>query len=486
LPSNLGTISGNFSFQNDMMNFSTYADFKSYTQSIRVLAENESNIQIADSILQAQNSTTVDFENYPVLGLIESNFSFTSFRIKHQELHYNSLDSPDIYNSFILDPYIESCINQFGEIKIGSLYLRFIDKDINVLVSDNDYAKFIATRNIVSENLQDDYNLKIFDMTKQDISDVFTFAENDARAALKPIIIPQFTYTKLANNYYHFNNISFIHTENAFSPLYKWRLSNGYEYIGTSIPDILISENQLPLSMELSVVNSPIQTDTFQMNIIKCNIPFTYTQNGATITIDVRNSPDIPNGCIVEWDFGDGYSATGAFVTHTYAFTPWVIQKRLIEISGKIVCNGVETECVFYRCIKLRFNCENQKIVSKNFDKTFNGSYYRLTGSVWATENFIHAGVGTSSEALVKINGKYEYLIVDKLYTNTDGLYYSAENFCCTAITRDNITEEKKTAWTIINRGVNKPRYVSQQLWSNHKMTYGNLVIDSNGKLYLQ
>ena len=294
-------------------------------------------------------------------------------------------------------------------------------------------------------------------------------------------------YFKFTYNGDQMTNFIGMRKENdKFSPIYKWRLSNGYEYIGTSIPDILISENQLPLSMELSVVNSPIQTDTFQMNTIKCNIPFTYTQNGATITIDVRNSPDIPNVCIVEWDFGDGYSATGAFVTHTYAFTPWVIQKRLIEISGKIICNGVETECVFYRCIKLRFNCENQKIVSKNFDKTFNGSYYRLTGSVWATENFIHAGVGTSSEALVKINGKYEYLIVDKLYTNTDGLYYSAENFCCTAITRDNITEEKKTAWTIINRGVNKPRYVSQQLWSNHKMTYGNLVIDSNGKLYLQ
>ncbi len=81
-----------------MMNFNTYADFKSYTQSIKILAENESNIQIAVSILQAQNSSSINFENYPVLGLIESNFSFTSFRLKHQELHYNSLDSPDIYN----------------------------------------------------------------------------------------------------------------------------------------------------------------------------------------------------------------------------------------------------------------------------------------------------------------------------------------------------------------------------------------------------
>ena len=470
-----------------MMNFSTYADFKSYTQSIRVLAENESNIQIADSILQAQNSTTLDFENNPVLGLIESNFSFSSFRIKHQELHYNSLDSPDIYNSFILDPYIESCINQFGEIKIGSLYLRFIDKDITVLVSDNDYAKFIATRNIVSENLQDDYNLKIFDMTKQDIGDVFTFAENDARAALKPIIIPQFTYTKLANNYYHFNNISFIHTENAFSPIYKWRLSNGNEYFGTSIPDILITENQLPLSMELSVVNSPIQTDTFQMNIIKCNIPFTYTQNGATITIDVRNNPNIPNGCFVVWDFGDGNSETGYQVSHTYAFTPWVIQKRRIEISGKIICNGVEIECVFYRSIELRFNCENQKVKSKAWEKKIDNITYRITGTLWASENFMSSSVGTQTFTEKKfLIGKYKGFGPAQQITITGGQYSKIFNFCCQQA--DFVGYFNKPNTILFNIIVSEPypRYIKNYIWSEHKFIDTPIIsFDPQEKLYL-
>ncbi len=364
--------------------------------------------------------------------------------------------------------------------------MRFIDKNITVLVSDNDYSKFSATRNIPIESMQDEFNLKIFDMNKLDIADVFTSVENDARAGLKPIILPQFSYTKLANNYYHFNNISFVHTENAFNPIYKWKLSNGSEFIGTSIPDILITENQLPLSMKLSVVNSPIQTDTFQMAILDCAIPFSYTQKGSTITIDVRNHPAISPGCNVIWNFGDGTQANGTFVTHTYSVFPWTSLLKTREVTGEIYCNG-QRSCTFSRCINLVFNCENQKVKSKTWEKNISPYKYRIIGTLWASENFMSSSVGTQTLTQRKFQiGNYSNFGPAQQITITGGQYSKIYNFCCQqADFIGYFNKPNNISFTLIIP-LQYPRYIKNQIWSEHKFIDTPIIsFDPQEKLYL-
>lgn len=479
--------------QNGILTFPNWQTYINYTEYLRLFENDTANFNTANSYLESNN---LEKSSNPVLEDIELINQFSSSRKKYELLSIQSKiesDNPEDYiNHFMFDPYFETTLNEYNEVKIGSIYFRLIDQNKTVLVGNSDLMKFISTRSQTNfVPYQNRNNVFLMDLGIADINLVFNQSEENARASIRSFVMPDFSYEFQTNGTYKFRNISFFDAGNGLAPVYKWTFSNGNEYIGFEPPDQLInSSEETPASCQLEITNfsSPFNKTIEELVPQICSHSVTICPNGNTITIDIRNESWYPQGCPVTWDFGDGTTGSGPFVTHTYSTNPPSNLTKIFKIKGRLKCGG---ECDLWAKFSISLGCNAKGSRTKNYDMIRGPESYRIIATVWASENIMGGSAGASTESFIRPNQNVGF---QKFFTylgvSTQGTVWLNINGCCVLQPVPfSSTSSLANKISLINRFTqsSRVRYLPNEFWSTHSLQMiGGQIFNSGENLYLQ
>lgn len=480
------------SLQNGILNFPDWQTFQNYSGFMRNFENDTTNFNLAINYLENNN---YEKSSNPVLEVIELMNQFYSSRKKYELLSVQSKISseyPDDYiDHFMHDPYYETTLNEYNEVKIGSLYFRLLDQDKTVIVGNSDLTKFIETRsqtNFIS--YQNENNVFFLDLEKADINLVFNGTEENSRASFRPLVMPDFTYEYQADSTYKFKNTSFFDVGNSLAPIYKWTFSNGIEYTGFEPPDQIInSSEESPASCHLEIMNytSPYNNITEELVPQVCFHNVKICIDGANVTIDIRNESWYPPGCPVLWDFGDGTTGSGAYVTHTYSFFPLSNLTKIFKIKGRLKCLG---ECDFFAKFSISFGCNKKGSSTKTYEQFVAPITYRLISMNWASENIFNGTAGASTESFIKPNLSSP---LEQHYTNLgvsiQGMVWLNVNGCCVLQPIGySYLGSLNNKITLINQFTQSTRirYLPNEFWSTHSLQMIGGQIFNTGNHYLR
>lgn len=418
------------------------------------------------------------------------------------EQSYNNTNPDEFIFHFLNNPYIETILNNYNEVKIGSLYFRFIDKNKTLIVGRSDYNKFISTRNQTFVNYNNDENVFLFDLSNMDISLIFNKSDKTDRASIHSMVIPDFGWEISSTGLIQFINKSFFDNGTNALPQYRWSLSNGLIFNQFEPASFILSENDLPLVCTLQILNDSTETNNITKVVshnggsnLACYRPIKICRSGFTISIDIRNEPWYDPSCSITWKFGDGTSAIGPFIEHTYSNIPGRVIDllKIYEITGELICpNGTPIRCILFgKTSYLNNICNLQKQFIKIYDKPIGNNIYKIIARIWVMENLLEPNVGSSASSRVRYpNTGTDVWYPTKIITSNEGMVYITQNACCfNEILSYRRLESSNTSIGLNNfrTGLTKPGYYPNQFYSNCSIRLPDHTwFDSGEKLYLQ
>lgn len=489
-------LDGYGQISNGIMFFSSYSDLNDYLELIRSLdADSTRRVAAYSSLGYNLDSIGLYFTPNPVLEKIETDLSFASAREAEESDFVSHLQNNesivDFMDHFVYDPCLKSALNSLNEIKIGSIYFRLIDENRTVIVGNSNYTQFTNSRTCDLTSVIDDYNIRLFDLTKSPLSDVFVLSEEDSsRASLNKIIKPKFSYSMVSEDSFTFRNTSFVDVGNSQAPTYSWIFSNGYTYNGFQPSPIHFQSNDFPLSLTLRITDSNSNTYNYSQQVqqLICEMEFPYCQDGATMQIDLIHSPLaslIQSGCTVYWNWGDQTGGQGSVITHTFnTGAPYYNHPRLV--TGEIWCNGGRV-CNLFAYFTPAFKCNLQGKVEMEYTNTQSpAGKYKMYGIIWADQNIMNSSIGTKTSGFIKTaNGKYAPFITP-LYQYIEGYYWRSSANCCIKVIQNKTEVSGVNSTQTWLSPTAFPRFEPDKLWSDRRMTIGNIVIQPADKLYLR
>ncbi len=494
---------GNYPFSNFLTNYATlengilsfpnWQTYLSYIDYSKNFEADASNFDAANNYLEGNS---LEKQSNPVLEVIELMNNFYSSRKKYNILSFQSITTSDNTESYIYhfmhDPYYELTLNEYNEVKIGSLYFRLLDANRTLFVGNSELSKFISTRNQTEFNdFQNGNNVFILNLEKADLGLIFNETEENTRASIKPLVFPDFTYQYQSNGTYKFTNISFFDAGNGLTPIYKWTFSNGNEYTGFEPPDQIFNNNSNINLCTLEIFNFASNNNTQELKPLISTYYPKVCPNGATVTIDIRNEPWFSTGCTVTWDFADGINMkTGALVSHTYSTSPPSNLTKIFNIKGVMSCPG-NPYCELYAKYNITNGCNLKGERKMDFFKQVGTTNYKLSASLWASDNIFNGTTGASTYSFVKYNTNSNFLpFYSNICVSLEGSIWLNVNNCCIlySVNLGNWCRNS-SAFSISGSYTQskKVRYLLNELWSTHSLKISNTnFLTSNGILYLQ
>lgn len=313
------------------------------------------------------------YPTYPACNKFNERLNFTSLFTYIESAENAILDSGGDFSDFpestIVDPYLESMLNQYNEYKIKRIYYKLVDDNHFFIVTNDDLNALISLRN-VEDPLNVELAPNVILIDTRVLEDINTY-ESLIICDDGDCCIPAFSVHNIGANTYKFTNtsVSFVGPINPNQ--ISWKIFNGQNAViatatGNEFVYTVPSNAIFPLSVQMSILNPCFETRTVQF--ADCSTPINIANLSAfeKLQPDIANDefPDVTFTLTLEgvtgdyqvvWSFGDG----SANVTVQNNYT---VQHDFPAYNGNVnytVCATVISagNCARQICKTYNFGC---------------------------------------------------------------------------------------------------------------------------------
>lgn len=392
---------------------------------------------------------------------------------------FAKLKAKEDVSSIIVLPYAKTLFNSDGVIKIGTRYFKEYDNNLIAIIGNNDRIRLDKLSSLSSNQISEDFNLRFTSKFEDNISEFYSLTIDDLPDTEIDVIDLKLNTVLLPNGKYEIENKSFIDYVDGSQAQYKWKYQDGTSFIGIE-PNRTFDVND---TLELEFGNGTNGMDTTKVTIRACAITNLNITRIGNNTFRFGGELSDLTSYTVFWDFGDGSTASGSPVEHTYANNigaEITVTLSALRISdGTLACQGSEL-------LLFETDCDELGVESDDSDFTVNQEDWRIDVKIWIDRTFLTSGdVGSRTKT-------YKKGFLDIYYTkrcelvcaDLVGNYYDVEY--CNSITETTSEECEVNAFNVQrNINNNKARKNPGQLYSTHRMTVDGVDCVYPGQLIL-
>jgi hypothetical protein len=478
---------------NGILEFDNYQSYLEVYNGLQRLSKNKAYSDATYQELGINPNPTTDamITDSPVSKKFENRFSgFVSARAATEASFFTFLtnggDTENFEGSWVYDPIQSALLNSLYEIKIGTRYFKFLDKDNIAMILGGDFSKLQTLRNQPASQVKDEFNLFVWN--RNDPSDAsFELFEKDSEGnplEIRGICDVKFDIASIKNNTFTFQNLSMIEASCNQPPNgnFIWSFGDGTPVVSnaTSAPVThTFAAGKLPSKVTLIYSSSvcPSCNKSYQMSVDSdCDAQFlANVVNGNVVTVT-------PNTNIINasynWTFGDGSNSSSKTLSHVYdaAGTGTYTIELTVTLS-----NG--STCKTSQIIKVGCGSKSGK-VNGQINNVVDGRTWRLASEIWFQNNLFQNTIGTYSKSYRRGTGIWWIRSADELYVSLDGDYYERNS--------DNVFNAelcifKQFPFTELNNlstnyiditigNLKNPSFLDKHLKSSHSMKVGSTI----------
>ncbi len=320
--SNIQFRSGDEYVQNGMLVLKDHARFQELLDELR---ESEDTQAERDSLYEklgitaAMRDLDTNYTDHPACMKFELDLGFTSMRrVEEDELFalLNSGDQEAI--SIIGDPYGKTLLNQDGAIQVETRVFKFLKSGLVAVVGNEDIDVYDGLNVQDESEIVEGFNLRLGGVHGDKISEFYQVdASGNIIQSEEYVDVRVDQYTN-ADKEITLVNASFIEYADHTQASFKWIYSDQTYFVGKN-PDRTFEDGDMVI---LEYGNPTNGNDTIHVYPRVCLVSgFDITHiGGTTYRFSAAISPPGPNPhYLLRWLFGDGTSAMGNVVEHTYA-----------------------------------------------------------------------------------------------------------------------------------------------------------------------
>ncbi len=479
---------------NGMLVFATHADIPSFIYDLRDAEDTQLERNVlygAIGITDEIKAQGLNYTDNPACVALESEFGFHSLRESEENDLFSSLDRGDSTRvAIIADPYWKTLLNMDKSIQIGNRIFKFYDSGLIAIVGNADIGVYNDLNNTDELDILEGHNLRLGSATKENIGDFYDVDEYGNIEYLKPLVDVQITHELNSDESISLVNNSFIEYEDGTHVIYKWIYSDASYFIGIN-PDRIFATHD---SVDLVFGNPSNDYDTLRIYPRACIISdFTITRlSGTTFRFSVSFGS---SQYIIKWLFGDGASATGEVVEHTYA--PGIPLSTIVTCQairnsggpgqGTVACEASKTLNLDEKCNERGNNEDMQQF-------NIGSERWRIDCKIWIDGGiggwFTTGDVGSRTKSMKKVLIGWAGRDAQQVWISLEGRYFRRTGSSCVLHLVPFIEETELNSGNV-QRNINDnndPRTDPDQLWSTHKMKIqGQMCVysNNNGKLIL-
>ncbi len=481
----------------------------SYHRTIESLYQLQGNSNAVNNALEtlgfsASESQDDDEEpSYPILQQFVERFGgFSSLHQSEMERETDFLNQggnpQNFHDHFIVDPYLQTILNEGLEVKIGQIIYKVLDQYRTILITDGDLNKLEIVRND-PENYAPQENIFTHNALNPEHDDFLKLYDNAGNEKSLFCRARFYTYPVALNpNQYTFvSNSQFIFSQGA-NVTYTWDFGDGSSpyiatgYQGAHPPIHTFPAGGYPYTVTLSI-SGPACNSTFSQVIANPSSCFAELEaqrsfsHGRTFTFSANNV--VGSGLQYTWDFGNGNVQTTSNPSITYTYPNNGTYNVVLSVSNGS-CN--------YSTVPLTVkpSCGGFTNASKEGWLSFASNSKLRLKAVNYVQNYLWVhSVGAETVCYKKRNnGNWRRAKIDRvsLVINIDHLTKDNQ---CTPFTYYNLTKSSQDSKSVSRNYYPNSTFSSkiirveaQDMNSDHSATEnlvpygpGNLIFDSQG-----